>query len=370
MSRHNVKIETLSYIHVGEGLSLQNNCDFIVDGDALFIINPEALGRIIGTDKLTIDKWIAAIENKDIKSFLDFFTHGKDKEDYSSRTIDNFAGNIKPDSTLATCMHDGRGFPYIPGSSIKGAIRTAVTAILMEKELENKKFLPFDEAKHKLNKLFNNNDRNNPQFDVFRFITVGDAFFESGSEVAIRLVLLNQRGGDNLLDKAKAPQVAEVIDTKCFSSFIININKEKYNTVAQRANITQLPEEISSISSLFKCINNYTKKMIDDEIDYWNDFVNEESKVGAENYIENMVEIKDIVEQCREGKECVIRLGQGIGWRFITGAWAEKLENFYQDYVPKIRYNYRHYEAYDFPKSRRIDDESYLLGFVKLTIDG
>jgi CRISPR type III-A-associated RAMP protein Csm5 len=34
--------------------------------------------------------------------------------------------------TLKECIHSGLGVPYIPGSSIKGAIRTAIVATLAQ----------------------------------------------------------------------------------------------------------------------------------------------------------------------------------------------------------------------------------------------
>jgi hypothetical protein len=62
-------------------------------------------------------------------------------------------------------------------------------------------------------------------------------------------------------------------------------------------------------------------------------------------------------------------LGQAIGWRFITGAWTETLDEdiFYREIVPMARFKNERYSNYVFPKSRRIDDESYVFGFLKLT---
>ena len=90
---------------------------------------------------------------------------------------------------------------------------------------------------------------------------------------------------------------------------------------------------------------------------------------GADDYITNL---KDLLKQSKncgtEGKACVLRLGYGIGWRFITGAWAESLGNFDSVIVPKARPNNEHYSDYDFPKSRRLDEGNDVFGFVKLTI--
>ena len=73
-------------------------------------------------------------------------------------------------------------------------------------------------------------------------------------------------------------------------------------------------------------------------------------------------------QSCEAEKECVLRIGHGSGWRFITGAWTENLDYFYSVVVPVSRPKNFKYEQFDFPKTRRVDDECELLGFVKLSI--
>lgn len=70
---------------------------------------------------------------------------------------------------------------------------------------------------------------------------------------------------------------------------------------------------------------------------------------------------------CKDGKECVLRIGHGSGWRFITGAWSEKLNSFNPVVISAARPNNFRYNEYNFPKTRRVDEECELLGFVKLT---
>ena len=51
------------------------------------------------------------------------------------------------------------------------------------------------------------------------------------------------------------------------------------------------------------------------------------------------------------------------------GAWLENIDKKYfkENIVPKCRpKNNFYYKEYDFPKSRRVGDEMYLFGFVKL----
>ena len=112
-------------------------------------------------------------------------------------------------------------------------------------------------------------------------------------------------------------------------------------------------------------INKHTKYLVNDEISYWEGKLEEYD--GAEDFIESLRKVLDSAEKCKDGKECVLRIGHGSGWRFITGAWSESLDNF-SDIVAASRPNNNVYQGYDFPKSRRMDPDGDILGFVKLSI--
>ena len=107
--------------------------------------------------------------------------------------------------------------------------------------------------------------------------------------------------------------------------------------------------------------------MAEDEIEYWKS-VQKSGFSGADNYIENMQQILVDIGNCQEGKECVLRLGHASGWRFITGAWTENLDNFKSEIVPASRPKNFNYEQYVFPKSRRLDEDGDIFGFVKLVL--
>ena len=46
-----IKIETLSPIHIGNGTFLQQGNDYIVDDNHINVLSLDILGKIIGTDK-------------------------------------------------------------------------------------------------------------------------------------------------------------------------------------------------------------------------------------------------------------------------------------------------------------------------------
>lgn len=385
LMKNNIKITNLTQVHIGSGETLQKDTDFIVryngkDSD-IYIIDPDRIGKIIGTDQRVLDQWIASIEKGDTNSFFDLFLRGAKPEDYSKRCITNFAGN-KRGMTLKEFIHDGTGRPYIPGTSLKGAMRTAIITFLASRipEAEKEKIVcrltekggryqdEFGTHRSAEDVMFGDT----PNESLMRFIRVGDAYYDKGTELAVTQVSLNQRTSCNELFDRKGAQPVEAIGAEETSSFSLAIDKKKFEEVfVQRDKGSKelkgmkfLPAEISTITGLFKVINDHTKHLVESEISYWKGLT---QYYGADNYIDEMENILDDVNACKDG-ECVMRVGQATGWRFITGAWTEDLENFYDKVVPKARpHNRDRYSGYDFPKTRRIDDESYLFGFVKLS---
>ena len=363
-----VKIETLTPIHIGNGNFLQRNADFVLSsqgGDSfIHVIDPKKILDFIGVEH--IDDWVLSIEKKEesIRDFVRRYRKNAYPDDYSQRIITNCAGAIKATDTLKECLHDGMGLPYIPGSSIKGAIRTAILATVakdrpLEKEIRiSRKKMG---ARRVEIELFGRDPNN----DIFRFLQVGDAYFERECEIAMRMINLNVTQKTNLQDRSKS-QVVEAIGAGCDSIFQLKLAENTYSWCKARSqNIGDLPKEMESEPSLFVSLNRHTKDLVSDEIAYWSDISS--NKEGAEDYIASMRHILDETKNCQESKECVLRIGHGSGWRFITGAWCEALNNF-DEVIAVSRPNNGRYQEYDFPKSRRIDEDSDILGFVKLSL--
>jgi CRISPR type III-A-associated RAMP protein Csm5 len=364
-----IKIETLTPVHIGSGNFLCNNSDFISlkigDEPHIVVLSPDKIWQLLG-DKGEdfINLWLETIEKKsNIREFIAKFAPNAQSKDYAKRRFLLFS-TVRPDDTLKETIHNGMGFPYIPGSSIKGAIRTAIlTSSANIVRYKEEKLEKPNTKNIKASKVEQELFGRDPNSDVFRFIQVGDAYFEEESEIATRLINLNIRSSNSdLMDKSKS-QLVEAIGQEAESEFQLKISKEYYDFAKSKfRELGELP--VSNISDLFNLINVHTKILVEDEIDYWQKI----DKSGGEDYAHEIQKILDEINSCGNGKSCILRIGHASGWRFITGAWTEKLTNFKDVVVPASRPNNRNYVEYDFPKTRRLDEESYVLGFVKLTI--
>lgn len=366
-----VKMELLTPIHIGNGNFLQNKTDLITykEGEDSFlsIVDPKKVLKLVGVEH--IDDWVLSIENEadNTQKFVNRFHKGVHPSDYARRVITNFA-SFRPTDTLKECLHDGMGLPYIPGSSIKGAIRTSVLSGFVA----NKTALEYkvvNRGRYTAKPVEQNLFGGSPNQDIFRFLHIGDAYFEKGNEIAMRMVSLNIRKKDDLWDKSKS-QIVEAIGINGEAMFQMNMAMEQC-ALARRSSIWKeilgdFSSEGKALRSLFGLINTQTGKLVRKEVKYWGRLM-EGRYMGAEDYVENMQSILQEIEKCERGTECILRIGYGSGWRFITGAWTEKLGNF-ENIIAASRPGNRRYAEYDFPKSRRLDEDGDVLGFVKLTL--
>ena len=373
-----IKIETLTPVHVGSGNMLFYNTDFVqvkIKGEIyIAIISAEKVWNLLGEQHM--DNWLEAIANREnLKEFLKRFAPEAKSDDYAKRRMPA-RFKIKDNDSLKECIHNGMGLPYIPGTSIKGAIRTAVLASLASDVQDREKKIDLrktDDSPNNKNikaidierELFANNVSINfyPNADVFRFIHIGDAYFEKDTEIATRLINLNFRKNDDSLWDDSKPQIVEAIKKETASELKIKIAKEYYDFVNKKyPQVGKMP--VTTIGDLFRLVNEHTRKLTEDEINYWSDI----DKTDGEDYVVEMQNILEKINHCEAGKSCILRIGHASGWRFITGAWTEDLTNFKDVVVPASRPSNWRYEEYDFPKSRRLDDNSYIFGFVKLTV--
>lgn len=373
-----IKLQTLAFIHIGNGELLQKWLDFAEkkdpkgNGSDVFILDYDKLGKKIQEDGKNLAEWVKALEGND-SEFLKLFLSPNVSKETSLRVVESYD---KVGLTLKECLHDGRGYPYIPGSSIKGAIRTAVYGCLADQNLLDKIERTFNinsgnifKAQKETEKLVSNwQDATFGKIsdDIFKYLQVGDAFFQKGSEIVIDQINLNKKRNGFEIDESKR-QTIEAIEFDKYSKFRIKLVQEfsKNKTTEQKSNEFRQKIDSEGLPFLFSLINQHTHSLVEKEIEFFKD---EEGDIA--DYLTNMEDLLEVIKNCIPGKECVLRIGQASGWKFITGDWTERLDEdtFYDLIVPMCR-DQKKYGDFVFPKSRRIGDQSDLFGFIKLSME-
>lgn len=371
--RRNIAIETLTPVHIGSGETLTKNFDYIIknfeEGSYVCVLDMKEIVRLLQKKNIDIGLLVSCLSNNNpnqsVKNFLDEHLPG---EEYYLRSI-YIPSSVKSTKELSEHIHDGFGEPYIPGSSLKGAIRTAIfTSLLKGKHINQNDIRPNSKIVDNILSFDNTDIKSNDPKDrkdkYMRLLQVSDAYFEQVGMDTLNMTHLNIRNRNSYDDDSKK-QLVEAITTGEQSSFVMKItDTEKF--------------PFHSIKDLFKIINKHTRSILVDEYNFWYDYEQDDNTGWLVNaYMETCSDIREQIDKL-DDKSCILRVGNSNGWRFITGNWArEKIgERDWRNWVEvmgkKLRPHPEKHHEYDFPKSRRItktQDGINLLGFVKLTIE-
>jgi CRISPR-associated protein Csm5 len=356
----NFKISTLTPVHIGNGIELQGNFEYLNfrEEKKIALINAEKVLAILGEDNL--HHWISCIDqNQPLLPLLKQRKPNLTSNDIADRIIHMSVATEKP---IRTQIHTGCEMPLIPGSSLKGAIRTALFAELIFDNPEsvttsrNLKDYRNNWNDKIINNLIFGND---PNHDIFRLLQVGDVEFTN--TVAFETNVINKYNTTWKI-KQELSQVVETIPAGLTAKSRIQFNDlllKRAGTNYFNRNSTKL-----KFDQLLSLINNHTMRLVEDEIDYWDNKAQNPEALG--DYLDEMNLILESIQNCTE-TECVLRLGWGSGFRSMTGDWhMEMTDNDYYDMVKSIRRG--HPADLVFPKTTRFVKGGVPLGFLKLSI--
>ncbi len=359
-----LKLTTLTPLHIGSGNEYQPDFEYLYfqDEKKVAVVDAEKVLSILGADNLS--QWVACIDNKQpLMPLLRSRKNGLQAVDVAMRPI---AVNHAPTRTIREQLHSGNGSALMPGTSLKGAIRTAVWAELM---LDNTQLAKdrrnlgnedrrggFRWSDQPLSKMFFGSD---PKHDIFRLLQVGDAEFKT-TEV-YQTDVINKKHDNRWEIKKEVRQCVEAVPAGHSTTSEIRFN----DLLSQRAK-SQFNRNASKLEleQLFPLINKHTKRLVADEADYWEETAGNPEQL--EDFVEEMEKILAAIEACQPN-ECILRTGWGSGFRSMTGDWHGAMtDDDYERLLKSVRP--RHSVDLIFPKSMRFVAGGVPLGFVKLSI--
>jgi len=361
---NNLNITTLTPTHIGSGEKPLREVDFLLfeQQGQLAMLDPEKVLSILGTEQ--VHQWVDCVNDQaGLLKLLETRKPGLAPVDIALRTLVVQHTGMGNKADLHEQLHDGMGRPLLPGSSLKGAVRTALFTHFINQHNS-------DDAKNQRNLL----DRRNafsdsflsrkyfgedPNHDMLRLLRIGDAAFQT--TVCARSETFNLKGKDWIIDK-RFTQFIEVIPqgAKTELRFQFDTTTEKN---ARDKNWFRTDTSILQPSKLFDLINRHTRNLAERELQYWKKQV-EPDELGC--YLEVLQNIVEATRQCTP-KECVIRIGWGTGFRNMTGDWHINMtDDDYYELLRKLRP--RHPEDMPYPKSFRVLADGTPLGFVKLAM--
>lgn len=140
LKNYKIKLTTLAPVFVGSGRTVKKS-EYVYDKGRVYFIDSEKLIERIVASGLT-DSYTDALR---INSFnIKYWLNSNKIFDYEnlSSYILNCRDLISDKDGVQTCIKDAYGNPYIPGSSLKGALRTVIlwNGLLNKSRAENDSF--------------------------------------------------------------------------------------------------------------------------------------------------------------------------------------------------------------------------------------
>lgn len=380
---YKLKMQTLSPVHIGAGSEKywQKGLDYFYKSKKLFILNQKKI--FMGLSPQERSQWNSSMAAGKGGEFLERYFSGRKPEDYSDFVYDC---SIFPQDDIRSIIRNGMGQPYIPGSSIKGAIRSALFSHF------------FHEMNIPLFKFDQREGRDRPkgadelEKDIFGDISNNLMHFLQVSDVSVdqkhtgvfqtkTFNLHNEQGtwlggwkhalrGDNTTEFSPKGFVFtyECIqpDITIAQPLILSFDTDLMKLQQRKNNNHEFFSLFLSdnpLEELFKIINRFTVRYIEREIEFFREFPDDSQ--GNEAFIELLQEniLKSI---SGNNNSCVFRFAHGAGFHSITGDWKfnNHLETIEKPDAGSKRYKSRK-TVFD------IDEDEYvfdLLGFIKLTL--
>lgn len=366
-----LEISTLTPVHIGNGRQLEPKIEFVFGQNNIGIVDEHKVYGLIGHDKL--NAWINAIDHRmGLIQFLQTYQIRPRLQEVASRLValdipvEGAGRNIK----LKEQIHDGTGHPYIPGSSLKGAIRSAIFNTRVRKNGRSLQAGDLTDYYGKISaggmeKKFFGQD---PNHDVFRFLRVGDALFPKGATCARIISSMNQKQNEVVYDPTKAQLVEAIAPGK---SCVLNLSFSE--TGIKRATearyINELPDAFGSVEMLLNTLHSNTLQLLEEELKNWEEHLEDEV---VRDYCQKVSGVLEMAKQCKPGS-AVLRVGYGVGYTFINGNWINDQGLLGDEHYGRIvdiarPRNQQQYSNYPFPKSRRFGEAPDVTGFVKLKL--
>lgn len=363
-----LQMEVLTPLHVGAGAEKDwvQGSDFVVHEGKVKVLNLQKVSKQVNNDDLT-----TALLKKDSKALISKLGSNLDK------CIDKiFEGTYAGANDIKTCIKNSlSNQPIIPGSSLKGAIRS----ILVDYLLNGSKALNEQS-------LFGKASDGD---EFMRFIKVSDAEFETTNLVNTKIFNLRstseggwKHGVNNTTAEYKPIgfntfyEIIEPKEKSIMSLSIADVAFKNYNDKIAQFSLKKTNLINNNVSFLFSIINAHTKKYLEKEKAFFTKYATDKTDKIIEN-------IELLVKQLPEnGEYCILKMAAGSGFHNITGDWQFEdysIDRVYSEFTDKktgkfkqksrgnINVNGKFIES---AKSRKIaiqrSDQFSLMGFVKL----
>lgn len=322
--RYTIELEPLTAVHIGTGNELTmldyKTCSLNKKKEIYIRYNSDSILQRIATQPEKMKEFEQFTSKNDMKAIKNFF-HKEFKLDedllypcdMTKTFLLSYNKNLQKDPyDNAAIVQEiyrpaGKKTPVIPGSSVKGAIRTALLQdflldlnkkeydkLLDEFKKDSRKIAKFENDI--LKKIFHSTNAKDAKKDPFRALQISDLTFEEEvSQIVGKLITIEKNG---IKKKTKIQIQAEAIKGKFMNShsiangtIIIDKNLSKATT-----------KEISKEDLVYSCNDFYTNVFAEEYEKFYK---------NAEDGTDLILNLKKLIEETSKSEnQFIIRLGR------------------------------------------------------------
>lgn len=377
------QIEVLTPTHVGSGQVWYKDIDYMVDDKIIHLINKDELYRLLyneaGANKNSaFDEYCDILSRRQMDNAMEKFILDKfdikeiayNSKDEKAKFFDAYCHRL-PAGEIREFIRTGQGQIYLPGSSIKGAIRSALYWLLfqgsgkrgqdVERGTEASLLGTFHQAftRYLLPSDVEMSATEVSNIYLFNLIKTGTGWastYKNGTNRPFISAETLKIGAQGQFSFAVA---------QGFAKKVLDLNK---NIVMPSTN-TYLIKKENPIQSIFNTINEYTYSHINKEIDFFKKYPQAD---GSEQIIHELEKLRYLA--ANNDNSCILRLSYGAGFHGITGDYrfTSHLETIEKPDGKNLVYSQR--DRTRMParyKSRRIVENAmgyFPMGFIKISL--
>jgi CRISPR/Cas system CSM-associated protein Csm5 (group 7 of RAMP superfamily) len=364
---YQLTLTALSPVHVGgvQEKHLKNGIDFFVESGKVKILKwNEILNNVDENEIEEICSSLIAQDNLKLKQIAQKKGNGKST---------GLSGNP---TDIKTFIRNGLNQPFLPGSSLKGAISSILLNHLMDPNQKGKNKIPQNDIDDEVLGEFSKR--------VTHFIGISDINIPNGSLqfYPTKIFSLDNDLQGGWKHKRKSGTTHNFNDSdfvtvyECFkplASILLRLNiYDGIGKFLEKHSVNNPLKKLSRSDNtdwcelLFGIINQYTRIYIEKEIKYFQKYRVE----GTQRIIQSLESIKKQIPP--DNSSCVLRMASGSGFYSITGDFMYE-DHLYTINNPRkdLKRNQTIYIKY---KTRRFAFENnnnqyifYPMGFVKLS---
>ncbi|HDQ34948.1 MAG TPA: type III-A CRISPR-associated RAMP protein Csm5 [Chloroflexi bacterium] len=332
---YDVKATLLTPVHIGSGEDLLNEYDFVIHRGRTWRLNEDGLLAAQDVSDPALAEQLARIPPGQLLQRGDFRPDGP----FFRYVIQGTPRSDAPGAQVKEQLKDAYDRPYLPGTSLKGALRTALAWVLWAKrdlkpEAQKLGRNPKFAGQQYERALFGRD----PNHDLLRALHVGDSAAVSAEALMLVNARVIHRDG-----KLAAPVELEALKPDTVFNLTLKIDQALFSEWAGRERLRGLP----ALEQLAALVQTHTAARLEEEVAWFDKVSNAGAVTGF---------LRQLQQSQLPPHMCLLQLGWGTGWLDKTfGSHLQADARFFDGVARDYKLSRGKRQSGDpFPKSRRV----------------